>query len=136
MTRIPKSTISAVALVAALSFVSPAPTSAQHAAGGIIVEYNDLDVAVIADGWSVVQLLRSGVYNQQGDFVGYVHDAIVLPGGDAPFVIVNVAGFLNLGSKLVALPTAAFGLTPMGDLVLPNATKDNLAALPTFYYAR
>ncbi len=127
---------STAALFAALTVVTPAPTSAQHVAGGIVLEYNDLDVAVIANGWSVIQLLRGSVYNEQGDFVGYVHDAIVLPGGDTPFVIVNVAGFLNLGSKLVALPTAAFGLTPMGDLVLPNATKDNLAALPTFYYAR
>ncbi len=129
-------TTSAAALLAALSLLTPTPTSAQHAAGGIVVEYNDLDVAIIANGWSVVQLLRGNVYNQQGDFVGYVHDAIVLPDGETPFVIVNVAGFLNLGSKLVALPTAAFGLTPTGDLILPNATKDNLAALPTFYYAR
>lgn len=129
-------TTSAAALLTAFTVFSPVSTSAQHAAGGIILEYNDLDVALIANGWSVVQLLRGNVYNQQGDFVGYVHDAIVLPDGETPFVIVNVAGFLNLGSKLVALPTAAFGLTPMGDLILPNATKDNLAALPTFYYAR
>lgn len=129
-------TASTAALFAAFTIFAPASTSAQHTAGGIIVEYKDLDIALVANGWSVVQLLRGSVYNEQGDFVGYVHDAVVLPGGDTPFVVVNVAGFLNLGSKLVALPTAAFDLTPKGDLVLPNATKDNLAALPTFYYAR
>jgi len=91
---------------------------------------------VVASGWSVVNLLRGNVHNAGGDFVGYVHDAIVLPDGEATFVIVNVAGFLNIGEKLIALPAAAFEITPDGDLLLPNATKDNLRNLPRFHYVR
>ena len=111
-----------------------APASAQHAAGGVVVEYNDLDIAVIANGWSILKLLRGNVYNAEEEFVGYVHDAIVLPDGVTSFVIVNVAGFLNLGEKLVALPAKAFAIRGDGHLILPNATKDNLKALPRFYY--
>ncbi|WIY23934.1 PRC-barrel domain-containing protein [Parasedimentitalea psychrophila] len=109
---------------------------AQHVAGGILLEYKDMDVAVVAGGWSVVELLRGSVYNELGDFVGYVHDAIVLPSGDTTFVIINVAGFLNIGNKLVAVPTVALGIKDNGDFVLPNATKDNLSELPSFHYAR
>lgn len=35
-----------------------APAAAQHVAGGVIVEYNNLDVALVANRWSIVQLLR------------------------------------------------------------------------------
>lgn len=130
-----KKFLSSAAILSAFMLGNPVPTSAQHVAGGVVVEYNDLDIALVATGWSVVRLLRGNVYNAGGDFVGYVHDAIVLPDGEATFVIVNVAGFLNIGEKLIALPAAAFEINPDGDLVLPNATKDNLKSLPRFHYA-
>lgn len=131
------SKILATALIAAAYTLSgPVPASAQHVAGGIVVEHNNLDVAVVATGWSMVKLLRGSVRNKEGEFVGYVHDAIVAPNGVSSFVIVNVAGFLNIGEKLVALPTPAFEVDPNGDLILPNATKEKLKALPRFYYAR
>ncbi|MBV1887641.1 MAG: PRC-barrel domain-containing protein [Parvibaculaceae bacterium] len=128
--------LSSTLILAATCLVNPVAATAQHKAGGVIVEYNNLDIALIADGWSVLSLLRGNVYNDLGDFIGYVHDAIVLPGGDTTFVIVNVAGFLNIGDKLVALPATAFEINPDGDLVLPNALKENLKKLPTFYYAK
>ena len=132
-----KSILTSAAFLTACILGNPVPGSAQHVAGGVVIDYNALDVAVVAaKGWSVVELLRGNVYNGVGDFVGYVHDAIVLPDGDTTFVIVNVAGFLNIGEKLIALPTAAFEINPDGDLVLPNATKDALKSLPKFYYAK
>jgi hypothetical protein len=126
----------AIAVLGVLAAVNPSPSAAQHVAGGVVVEYNNLDIALVANGWSAVELLRGNVYNDLGDFVGYVHDAIVLPDGDATFIIVNVAGFLNIGEKLVALPAGAFGINDDGDMVLPNATKDALKALPKFRYAK
>lgn len=132
-----KTYFTAILMALTLTFATnPGPASAQHVAGGIIAEYKDLDVAVIANGWSAMQLMRGNVYNDLGDFVGYVHDAIVLPGGNTTFVIVNVAGFLNIGHKLVAVPALAFGVKDNGDLVLPSATKDALTELPAFRYAR
>ncbi|MEP1935058.1 PRC-barrel domain-containing protein [Shimia sp.] len=131
-----KKLLSSAAVLTVIAIGTPLPVTAQHVAGGVVIEYNDLDIAVVATGWSVVGLLRGDVYNSNGDFVGYVHDAIVLPDGDATFVIVNVAGFLNIGEKLIALPAAAFEINDDGDLVLPNASKDNLKSLPRFQYAR
>lgn len=129
-------TTSAAVLLAASAVFTPGSTSAQHAAGGVVVEYNNLDVALVANGWSVIQLLRGDVYNASEEFVGYVHDAIVMPDGDTSFVVVNVAGFLGLGEKLIVLPAEAFEIRADGNLNLPNATKENLKALPRFYYNR
>ncbi|MEP2027609.1 MAG: hypothetical protein ABJI96_02730 [Paracoccaceae bacterium] len=134
-----KKLLTTAAILCAFAFGAPMPASAQsapHVAGGVVVEYNDLDIAVVASGWSVVKLLRGNVHNESGDFVGYVHDAIVAPDGVSTFVIVNVAGFLNIGEKLVALPTFAFEVDKNGDLLLPNANKEALKSLPRFYYAR
>ncbi len=128
-------TLAAMLMVGA-AFVQPFAADAQNKAGGIIVEYNDIDIALVADGWSVVELLRGNVYNDLGEFVGYVHDAIVTPDGETTFIIVNVAGFLNIGEKLVALPSMAFDVQADGDLLLANATKDGLKALPQFIYAK
>lgn len=134
-----KKVLRTTALLCAFAIGDPMYALAQstpHVAGGVVVEYNNLDVALVASGWSVVELLRGDVYNDGGDFVGYVHDALVLPDGDTTFVIVNVAGFLNIGEKLIALPAVAFEINADGDLVLPNATKENLKSLPRFHYAR
>ncbi|WP_186766380.1 hypothetical protein [Falsiphaeobacter marinintestinus] len=51
-------------------------------------------------------------------------------------MIVNVAGVINIGEKLIALPVAAFEISADGDLVLPNATKGNLKSLPRFRCAK
>ncbi len=124
------------AILGAVTLSNPMPAAAQHKAGGIIVDYKNIDVALVANGWSVVELLRGNVYNELDEFVGYVHDAIVTPDGETTFVIVNVAGFLNIGEKLVAVPSIGFDVKENGDLLLPNASKDALKALPSFYYAR
>lgn len=108
--------------------------SAQHVAEGVVGEHNEINVEVVALGWSVTQLLRGRVYNEKEQFIGYVHDAFVLPNGETSFVIVNVAGFLNLGSKLVALPVEAFSVTSESNLLLPGATEESLKSLPTFIY--
>lgn len=134
-----KKLLATAVIMCALAFGNPMSAyaeSAPHVAGGVVVEYNNLDITLVASGWSVIQLLRGDVYNAGGDFVGYVHDALVLPDGDTTFVIVNVAGFLNIGEKLIALPAGAFEINADGNLLLPNATKNNLKSLPRFYYAR
>lgn len=130
-----------VAQIVACAFIgvgalsTPAMAQENHAAGGVFATYKDIDIALIAEGWSVVQLLRGSVYNDIGEFVGYVHDAIVTEDGQATFVIVNVAGFLNVGSKLVAIPTNGFELRRDGNLVIPFATREALKSLPEFRYA-
>lgn len=134
-------TVSLVKSIASAAMVASVVATASvaedgHAAGGIIAEFQDIDIALVTEGWSVVELLRGNVYNDIGEFIGYVHDAIVTPDGETTFVIVNVAGFLNVGQKLVAIPTKGFELRRDGNLVIPMATREALNALPEFRYAK
>ncbi len=136
MNRLRVTLLASVAAIAGAISTPVAQAQDTHIAGGIIAEYKDIDIAVVAGGWSVGDLLRGNVYNDLGDFIGYVHDAIVIPNGQTTFVIVNVAGFLNIGHKLVAVPSLAFEVNERGDMVLPAATREALEALPNFRYAR
>ena len=65
--------------------------------------------------------------------MGSIDDLIITPGGQAPYVILSVGGFLGLGTKYVALP---FTSLKIGDnkIVLPGGTKDALTSLPDFKY--
>ncbi|MDH3580208.1 MAG: PRC-barrel domain-containing protein, partial [Hyphomicrobiales bacterium] len=103
--------------------------------GGVILAHTEIKIGMVAKGWSVSQLLRGNVVNEKDEFVGYVHDAIVTPKGDTSYVIVNVAGFLGVPVRLIALPSSAFSVVDDKNLQLPNATKENLKALPAFRYA-
>jgi len=115
---------------------SPRGALAQdHIAGGVIIAHTEINIRMVAKGWSVAQLLRGNVVNEKDEFVGYVHDAIVTPTGETSYVIVNVAGFLGIPVKLIALPSSAFSVVDNKNLLLPGATKENLKALPAFRYA-
>lgn len=122
------------ATMLAAGMVSNAKADDKHIAGGVLITHTEINVGLVADGWSLVQLLRGNVYNEKEEFVGYVHDAIVTPQRETSYVIVNVAGFLGLPSKLVALPAEAFSVTDEQNLLLPNATKELLEQMPDFTY--
>ena len=117
-----------------LAAVSNTAAQDKHIAGGVSLVHTEINIGMVAEGWSVVQLLRGHVINEKNEFIGYVHDAIVTPQGETSYVIVNVAGFLGIPTKLVALPASAFEVTINKNLRLPNATKDMLKKLPAFQY--
>ena len=126
------------AILAATVIFGAAVTSAsaqdKHVAGGVLLTHTEINVGMVAEGWSIVELLRGQVINEKNELIGYVHDAIVAPQGDVSYVIVNVAGYLGLPTKLVALPASAFEVTIRKNLRLPNATRDMLKKLPAFQY--
>jgi len=131
-----KTILIAVIMLGGLIVVSPRQATAQdHVAGGVLVAHTEINIGMVAKGWSVVRLLRGNVVNENGEMIGYVHDAIVTPEGETSYVIVNVAGFLGVPVKLNALPATAFSVTDNENLLLPNATKDILKTLPEFRYA-
>ena len=118
----------------ALAAVPGAVAQGKHVAGGVVIAHTEINIGMVAEGWSVVQLLRGQVINEKNEFIGYVHDAIVTPQGETSYVIVNVAGYLGIPTKLVAIPANAFEVTVKKNLRLPNATKDMLMKLPEFQY--
>jgi sporulation protein YlmC with PRC-barrel domain len=93
------------------------------------------DVVQLASGYRASKLAGADVFNKNKDTIGTVDDLIVSPGGDrVTYAILSVGGFLGIGKHLVAVPFNDLQITNRR-VVLPEATKKSLEALPEFKYA-
>lgn len=98
---------------------------------GVAVEQTD----IVTKGWRVSKLLRQQVYNDNNQKIGKIEDFIVAPDGSLSVAIVDVGGFLGMGTHRVAIPVQQFNqVTPK--IVLPGATKDSLKQVPEFRYSK
>ena len=93
-----------------------------------------VDVVEVADGYRVSKLRGTNIVNSKNDKIGTLDDLIV--GKDRVlFGIIQVGGFLGIGSYLIAVPYSSLQINNDGTrIVLPNATKENVKALPEFKY--
>jgi hypothetical protein len=115
---------------AATGSAATAPVAGSSTVGVAIV-----DVRTLYNGYSVKdQILGREVYNDRGERVGHVADLIVAPDRMATYAIVGTGGFLDLGEHLTAVPVSQFTLKD-GQIVLPNATRQALEAMPRFVRA-
>ena len=123
------------ALMGVMLVVAVGNVSAQIAGSttpGMSVE----ELKTIARGWSATkQILGKPVYNDKSEKVGDVDDLIIAPDSASSYAIIGVGGFLGLGERQVAVPANYLKHTE-GRIVLPNATKDALQAMPSFQYAK
>lgn len=94
------------------------------------------ELQTIARGWSATkQILGKPVYNAKNEKVGDVDDLIIAPDSASSYAIIGVGGFLGLGERQVAVPANHLKHTG-GRIVLPDATKEALQAMPAFQYAK
>nr|WP_247654481.1 PRC-barrel domain-containing protein [Microvirga sp. HBU67558] len=108
----------------------PGPVAGSSTVGVAIV-----DVRTLYSGYSVKnQILGREIYNDRGERVGHVTDLIVAPDKVATYAIVGTGGFLDLGEHLTAVPVSQFTLKD-GEIMLPNATRQSLEAMPRFVRA-
>ena len=93
-----------------------------------------VDVVAVADGYRVSKLRGTTVINPANEKIGSLDDLIV--GKDRVlFAIIQVGGFLGIGSHLVAVPYTSLQISDDGKhVVLPGATKEQLKNLPEFKY--
>jgi hypothetical protein len=93
-----------------------------------------VDVVSVADGYRASKLRGTTVVNDANEKIGELDDLIV--GKDRVlFAIIEVGGFLGLGSRLVAVPYSSLQISDDGRrIVLPGATKEQLQGLPVFKY--
>ena len=132
-----KKTLSRLAL-AILTFAgvlcSAGPVAAQVAGGSTTVGVAVLESTQIAMGWSVKKsLMGKTIYNDAGQKVGKVEDLIISPDKDVSYVIVGAGGFIGIGRHDVAIPVKRIQ-EKAGKLVMPDATKDMIKAMPEFVY--
>jgi hypothetical protein len=92
-----------------------------------------VDPQTLATGYRSSKIVGSTVVNDTNQTVGSIDDLIITPGGQAPYAILSVGGFLGIGTKYVALPFSSLKVVDK-KIVLPGGSKDALTALPEFRY--
>lgn len=134
--------ITAAFIPAALAQTAPAtpsetkPSSAEETA---IVNNPHLAIATVKleDGYRAGKVIGSRVYNATNEEVGTVDD-LIISNKDKDRVVIAVIsvgnGFLGIGNKLVAVPYDQLQFGSDNKLVLPNASKQEISAMPSFTY--
>ena len=92
-----------------------------------------VDPQSLATGYRTSKVVGSTVVNEANETIGSIDDLIVTPGGQAPYAVLSVGGFLGIGTKYVVVPFTALKIVDK-KIVLPGGTKDALKALPEFKY--
>jgi hypothetical protein len=73
--------------------------------------------------------------NPKGETVGELDDLMIVGKDRALFAIIEVGGFLGIGSHLIAVPYTALEISDGGKrIVLPGASKEQVKGLPEFKY--
>ncbi|MGA7952790.1 MAG: PRC-barrel domain-containing protein [Gloeobacterales cyanobacterium] len=118
-----------------LSFAVIGPAFAQTAGKSTLgVSVTLLDQ--VYTGWSVQkEILGKEVTNDKGEKVGKIEDLIITPKDTVSYAIVGAGGFLGVGRNDVAIPVSQFKIEK-GKILLPEATKAAIKAMPTFDYAK
>ncbi|MEL6101934.1 MAG: PRC-barrel domain-containing protein [Pseudomonadota bacterium] len=121
---------------AALLTAAPAFAENTVPVAGQTVLGVEVNVATInANGHSANKLIGADVHNSDDQVVGSVHDLIVGVEGEVSLAILEVGGFLGIGSKWVAVPAHLFEADGNSKVILADASEAALKAMPPFSYA-
>ena len=127
-------TIATVAAVTLGASIATAETTAPVV--GETVLGVEVHVATVAsEGYSANKLIGADVHNDAKQTIGRVHDLIVGVEGEVSIAIIEVGGFLGLGSKWVAVPAHLFQPGAAEDVILAGASEAALKSMPAFRYA-
>ena len=114
-------------------------TATEGAGAGRLMEAASAEDAAKRQGLKPVAVLASKmigveVRNAAGDSVGKVDDLLITDGGTLNAVVMDVGGFLGLGSKRIAVEPSALVLRPGGSRfsAVLNMSKDTIAAAQPF----
>jgi hypothetical protein len=75
------------------------------------------------------------VANDANETIGKIDDLLVTRDGKEPYVVLSVAGFLGMGTRLVVIRYDNLKFAD-NKIVLPGGTKDGLKMLPAFQYSK
>lgn len=93
-----------------------------------------VDPSSLATGYRAFKIVGADVFNGANEAVGKVDDVIVSNDGKVPYVVLAVGGFLGMGQRLVVVGSSALSIRD-GKIVIADASRDQLKALPEFRYA-
>lgn len=124
-------TLTILMMIVGLSPLVPRPALSQG------VNLVKVDVSVVGKGLRASKLMGRSVVNERNETVGKIDDVIV--GDDRSlYAVLEVGGFLGLGSRLVAVPYDNLKIDQENGKVqkveLPGASRDELKRLAEFKY--
>jgi hypothetical protein len=122
-----------LSLAGAASLIVMASVPAYSQGAPQTVTLMRVDPQTLATGYRTSKVVGSTVVNEANETVGSIDDLIVTPGGQAPYAVLSVGGFLGLGSKYVVVPFTSLKIIDKR-MVLPGGSRDALKALPEFKY--
>ena len=98
------------------------------------VQLVTVDVSVVARGYRVSKLTGNTITNEKNERIGTLDDFVI--GRDRSlFAILQVGGFLGIGSHLVAVPYDSLVIhDETRKIELPGAFKEELKRLAEFKY--
>jgi hypothetical protein len=98
------------------------------------VQLVKVDVTVVGKGFRAGKLIGTAVVNDKNESIGKIDD-IIIDNKRNMYAVLQVGGFLGVGSRLVAVPFDNLKIDDAGKkVVLPGATKDELKKLAEFKY--
>lgn len=117
-------------VLALLIVAAPHPASSQG------VQLVKVDVQVVTNGYRVSKLTGHFVVNDKNERIGKIDDFVIgHDEGHSLFTVLEVGGFLGIGSRLVAVPYDSLTIDESGNKIeLPGASKDQLKQLAEFRY--
>jgi len=84
------------------------------------------------------KMIGMAVVNDEDQTIGKIDDILIGANDKANMAVISVGGFLGIGAKLVAVPFDQ--LKPAANdhksLTLPNASKDQLKAMPSYDFGK
>ena len=118
-----------LASAASLAVALSAPAHSQGAPQTVTLM--KVDPQTLATGYRTSKVVGATVVNEVDETVGTIDDLIVTPGGQTPYAVLSVGGFLGIGTKYVVLPFTNLQIVDK-KIILPGGTKDALKALPDY----
>jgi hypothetical protein len=123
-------TLAAVMMALGLLLLVAAPKSVLSQGVALV----KVDASVLGKGYRVSKLTGRTVTNDKNEDIGKLDDMIVSQ-DRVLYAVLQVGGFLGLGSRLVAVPYSSLVIDDTGTKIqLPGATRDELKKLTEFKY--
>ena len=116
----------------------PGTTTGGKGGGGLMQAANETDAAkrqgLKPATFLASHMIGTTVRNQAGESVGKIEDLLLADGGNLRAVVIEVGGFLGIGSKRIAVEPGALVLRPGGDRfsAILEMGKDTIAAAQPF----
>ncbi|HEX5796367.1 MAG TPA: PRC-barrel domain-containing protein, partial [Geminicoccaceae bacterium] len=77
-------------------------------------------------------VIGADVVNAEGETVADIVDLVKRTGEDQLYAVLSVGGFLGIGDKKVVVPINDLDVTQDGQIVMANASEDELKNMPQY----